>query len=169
MILSLGFLNYSTASQIEYRLPSEFPRQFHDIHFNPQSISWFVIPAFLSRMSTVYRRTGSRESLQHQEFCRWQQCFVYFCEHPGGLQGGPEPGRRVCNPVCPTFWYCHWSDYGQKPVWESTAVQGGKQQTLCGWYLHSLVCPCTKSKREEHKMHQTTQMLCVSVGMDSNC
>lgn len=45
MILNLGFLNYSTASQIEYRLLSEFPRQFHDIHFNPQSISWFVIPS----------------------------------------------------------------------------------------------------------------------------
>lgn len=168
MILHLGFLNYSTASQIEYQLPSEFPRQFHDIHFNPQSISWFVIPAFLSRMNTVYRRTGSRESLQYQEFCRWQQCFVFFCEHPG-LQGGPEPGGRVCNPVCPASWYCNWSDYRQKPVWERTAVQGGKQQDLV-WVVFAQPCMSMhKVPREEHKTHQTTQMLCVSVGMDSSC
>lgn len=59
-------------------------------------------------MSRVHRRTGSRAPEQ-QEICRWQQCFT-FCAHPGGLWGGPDPGRRVCSTTAhPRLQHCNFS------------------------------------------------------------
>lgn len=60
--------------------------------------------------------------------------------------------------------------FTQGPVWEQAAAQHrGNSRNLWGWDLHTLVCPGTKSQREEWKLHQTTHMLCVSGEMALNC